>query len=207
MSRGIKQVLIALAALVLLGLVYSYVSGARLDALEAEARVRVLEAERIELERQVEEAAQGYEALLDSLSQAHDSLAQVRAEAGETASDASRSFTRNIGVLRDSLQSYDGLEELLDQVQVDHEEEVAAYQVQIQTLEDDKTLLWERVTVLDSLWVLEQTVNESLRVEIGALNEEADAWERLANTSFLGKIGSAVPYALAGAGIAILVSR
>jgi chromosome segregation ATPase len=207
MSRGIKQVLIALAALVLLGLVYSYVSGARLDALEAEARVRVLEAERIELERQVEEAAQGYEALLDSLSQAHDSLAQVRAEAVETASDASRSFTRNIGVLRDSLQSYDGLEELLDQVQVDHEEEVAAYQVQIQTLEDDKTLLWERVTVLDSLWVLEQTVNESLRVEIGALNEEADAWERLANTSFLGKIGSAVPYALAGAGIAILVSR
>jgi hypothetical protein len=125
----------------------------------------------------------------------------------ETASDASRSFSRNIGVLRDSLQSYDGLEELLDQVQVDHEEEVAAYQVQIQTLEDDKTLLWERVTVLDSLWVLEQTVNESLKVEIGALNEEADAWERLANTSFLGNIGSAVPYALAGAGIALLVSR
>ena len=134
MSRGIKQVLIALAALVLLGLVYSYVSGARLDALEAEARVRVLEAERIELERQVEEAAQGYEALLDSLSQAHDSLAQVRAEAVETASDASRSFTRNIGVLRDSLQSYDGLEELLDQVQGEHEEEVAEYQVQSQTL-------------------------------------------------------------------------
>ena len=204
---NLKQVLIALATLVLLGLVYNYVSGARLDALEAEARVRVLEAERIELERQVEEAAQGYEALVDSLTQAHDSLAQVRAEAMETASDASRSCSRNIGVLRDSLQSYDGLEELLDQVQVDHEEEVAAYQVQIQTLEDDKTLLWERVTVLDSLWVLEQTVNESLRVEIGALNEEADAWERLANTSFLGNIGSAVPYALAGAGIALLVSR
>jgi chromosome segregation ATPase len=204
---NLKQVLIALATLVLLGLVYNYVSGARLDALEAEARVRVLEAERIELERQVEEAAQGYEALVDSLTQAHDSLAQVRAEAMETASDASRSFSRNIGVLRDSLQSYDGLEELLDQVQVDHEEEVAAYQVQIQTLEDDKTLLWERVTVLDSLWVLEQTVNESLKVEIGALNEEADAWERLANTSFLGNIGSAVPYALAGAGIALLVSR
>lgn len=204
---NLKQVLIALATLVLLGLVYNYVSGARLDALEAEARVRVLEAERIELERQVEEAAQGYEALVDSLTQAHDSLAQVRAEAVETASDASRSFSHNIEVLRDSLQSYDGLEGLLDQVQVDHEEEVAAYQVQIQTLEDDKTLLWERVTVLDSLWVLEQRVNESLRVEIGALNEEADAWERLANTSFLGNIGSAVPYALAGAGIALLVSR
>ena len=61
--------------------------------------------------------------------------------------------------------------------------------------------------MLDSLWVLEQTVNESLRVEIGALNEEADAWERLANTSFLGNIGSAVPYALAGAGIALLERR
>ena len=202
---NLKQVAVLLGVLIILGVAYSYVGAARTEALEAEARVRVLEAERIELEQQVEEATQGYEMLMDSLSQAHDSLAQVRAEAAETASEASRSFNNNVGVLRDSLQAYDGLEEILDQVQADHEEEVVAYQVQVQTLEDDKVLLGERIVVLDSLWILEQRVNESLRAEIGALNEEADAWERLSSSSLLGRIGGVAPYALAGVGIALLI--
>jgi len=202
---NLKQVAVLLGVLIILGVAYSYVGAARTEALEAEARVRVLEAERIELEQQVEEATQGYETLMDSLSQAHDSLAQVRAEAAETASEASRSFNNNVGVLRDSLQAYDGLEEILDQVQADHEEEVVAYQVQVQTLEDDKVLLGERIVVLDSLWILEQRVNESLRAEIGALNEEADAWERLSSSSLLGRIGGVAPYALAGVGIALLI--
>lgn len=202
---NLKQVAVLLGVLIILGVAYSYVGAARTEALEAEARVRVLEAERIELEQQVEEATQGYETLMDSLSQAHDSLAQVRAEAAETASEASRSFNNNVGVLRDSLQAYDGLEEILDQVQADHEEEVVAYRVQVQTLEDDKVLLGERIVVLDSLWILEQRVNESLRAEIGALNEEADAWERLSSSSLLGRIGGVAPYALAGVGIALLI--
>jgi len=159
----------------------------------------------MELEREVEEATQGYELLVDSLSQAHDSIAKVRAEAVSTASEASRSFERGFDVLRDSLGAYDGLVEILDQVQTSHQEEVTAYQVQIETLETDKVLLFERVTVLDSMWILEQRVNESLRAEIVALNEEADAWERLANTSFLGGLRGAVPYALAGAGIVLLI--
>ena len=201
----IKEIITVIGVLVALAFAYSYASGARADAVAAEERVHVLEAERMELERQVEEATQGYELLVDSLAQAHDSLAEVRAEAVVTASEASRSFERGFDVLRDSLGAYDGLVEILDQAQMDHNEEVTAYQVQIQTLEADKVLLFQRVTVLDSLWVLEQGVNESLRAEIGALHEEADAWERLANTSFLGGLAGAVPYALAGAGIVLLI--
>ena len=201
----IKEIIAVIGVLVALAFAYSYASGARADAVAAEERVHVLEAERMELERQVEEATQGYELLVDSLAQAHDSLAEVRAEAVVTASEASRSFERGFDVLRDSLGAYDGLVEILDQAQMDHQEEVTAYQVQIQTLEADKVLLFQRVTVLDSLWVLEQGVNESLRAEIGALHEEADAWERLANTSFLGGLAGAVPYALAGAGIVLLI--
>jgi len=201
----IKEIITVIGVLVALAFAYSYASGARADAVAAEERVHVLEAERMELERQVEEATQGYELLVDSLAQAHDSLAEVRAEAVVTASEASRSFERGFDVLRDSLGAYDGLVEILDQAQMDHQEEVTAYQVQIQTLEADKVLLFQRVTVLDSLWVLEQGVNESLRAEIGALHEEADAWERLANTSFLGGLAGAVPYALAGAGIVLLI--
>ena len=200
-----KEIIIVVGGLLALGFAYSYASGARADAVAAEERVRVLEVERMELERQVEEATQGYELLVDSLAQAHDSLAEVRAEAVVTASEASRSFERSFDVLRDSLGSYDGLVEILDQAQTDHQEEVTASQVQIQTLEADKVLLFQRVTVLDSLWVLEQGVNESLRAEIGALHEEADAWRRLANIGFLGKLGSVAPYALAGAAIALLI--
>ena len=200
-----KEIITVIGVLVALAFAYSYASGARADAVAAEERVHVLEAERMELERQVEEATQGYELLVDSLAQAHDSLAEVRAEAVVTASEASRSFERGFDVLRDSLGAYDGLVEILDQAQMDHQEEVTAYQVQIQTLEADKVLLFQRVTVLDSLWVLEQGVNESLRAEIGALHDEADAWERLANTSFLGGLAGAVPYALAGAGIVLLI--
>ena len=201
-----KEIIAVAGVLVALGFAYSYASGARADAVAAEERVHVLEAERMELERQVEEAVQGYDLLVDSLAQAHDSLAEVRAEAVVTASEAASSFERGFDVLRDSLGAYDGLVEILDQAQADHQEEVTAYQVQIQTLEADKVLLFQRVTVLDSLWVLEQGVNESLRAEIGALHEEADAWQRLSNTSFLSGLRGVAPYALAGAGI-VLLSR
>jgi len=201
----IKEIITVIGVLVALAFAYSYASGARADAVAAEERVHVLEAERMELERQVEEATQGYELLVDSLAQAHDSLAEVRAEAVVTASEAASSFERGFDVLRDSLGAYDGLVEILDQAQADHQEEVTAYQVQIQTLEADKVLLVQRVTVLDSLWVLEQDIGESLRAEIGALHEEADAWQRLSNTSFLSGLRGVAPYALAGAGIVLLI--
>ena len=55
------------------------------------------------------------------------------------------------------------------------------------------------------MWVLEQSVSESLRIEISALHEEADAWERLANTNFLGGLRGVAPYALAGVGIALIL--
>jgi|TARA_R110000824_G_scaffold315525_1_gene502680 hypothetical protein len=200
-TRGI---VLALVVLLALGVAYRVASGARADAVAAEARVQMLEVERLELQLQVEEAVKGYDILVDSLAQAHDSLAKVREGAAAEASRASQSFDRGFSALRDSLGSYDGLVEILDQVQVDHEEVVAAYQVQVQTLESDKALLFKRITALDSMWVLEQQVNKALRTEIVALHEEADAWERLSNTSLLGGFRSAVPYALAGAGIVLL---
>ena len=200
-----KEIVIVVGVLLALGFAYSYASGARADAVAAEERVQMLEAERLELQLKVEEAVEGYNLLVDSLAQAHDSLAEVRAEAVETASEASRSFERGFDVLRDSLGAYDGLVEILDQAQEDHQEEVTAYQVQIQTLEADKVLLFQRVTVLDSMWVLEQQVNKALRTEIVALHEEADAWERLSNSNFLGGLRGVAPYALAGVGIVLIL--
>ena len=200
-----KEIVIVVGVLLALGFAYSYASGARADAVAAEERVQMLEAERLELQLKVEEAVEGYNLLVDSLAQAHDSLAEVRAEAVETASEASRSFERGFDVLRDSLGAYDGLVEILDQAEEDHQEEVTAYQVQIQTLEADKVLLFQRVTVLDSMWVLEQQVNKALRTEIVALHEEADAWERLSNSNFLGGLRGVAPYALAGVGIVLIL--
>ena len=190
---------------VILSFAYTCASGVRTEALEADARVKVLEEERIELERQVEEAAEGYDALSDSLSQAHDSIAEIRETARTSASDARVSFDEDVMVLRDSLQSYDGLGEILDRVEANHEVEIKAYQVQVKTLELDKALLTRRVTVLDSLWIQEQDLNAALRTEIAALNVEADAWEKAATITLVGRLGSIVPYALAGAGIVLLV--
>ena len=190
---------------VILSFAYTCASGARTEALEADARVKVLEEERIELEEQVEESVQGYEVLLDSLAQAHDSIAEIRAVAVSTASEARRSFDEGIGVLRDSIEAYDGLEAILDDVQAGHEEEVEAYQAQIKTLEMDKMLLTRRITTLESVWMQEQDLNVALRTEITALNVEADAWEKAATVTLVGRLGSIVPYALAGAGIVLLI--
>ena len=201
-----KNIAVVIGVMILLGLGFSYVDSSKADALIAEERVRVLEIERADLERQVEEALQGYEVLIDSLDHAHDSIAEVRARAIERASDASISFEEGVGVLRDSLEAYDGLETILNEIEYDHRIEVQAYQEQIETLETDKVLLWQRVEALDSMWIKEQQVNDALRREIVALNEEADAWEAIATPSIMRRVSRAVPYVLAGVGIGTLIS-
>jgi len=203
---NLKNIAMVIGVMILLGLGFSYVDSSKADALIAEERVRVLEIERADLERQVEEALQGYEVLIDSLDHAHDSIAEVRARAIERASDASISFEEGVGVLRDSLEAYEGLGVILDEIQSDHRIEVQAYQEQVETLEADKVLLWQRVEALDSMWIKEQQVNDALRREIVALNEEADAWEAIATPSIMRRVSRAVPYVLAGVGIGTLIS-
>tara|TARA_R110000824_G_scaffold167687_3_gene344710 strand:- start:13 stop:627 length:615 start_codon:yes stop_codon:yes gene_type:complete len=200
-----KEIAIVVGALILIGFGFNYLDTGRADALIAEGKVKVLEAERVELERQVEEAAEGYEVLKDSLDQTHDSIAVIRAEARERASDASRSFEDGVGVLRDSLQAYDGLEEILDGIESNHKEAVEAYEEQILTLEADKALLWVRVEALDSMWIREQEVNQALRNEIVALNEESNAWQRAATPNVFKRLRGAVPYLIVGAGVVLLI--
>ena len=173
MSIKPKEIAVLGGVLLVLAFGLGGFNGVRTDALVAEERVRILEEERVELERQMEGAAQGYEVLRDSLGQAHDSIAEVREEAVVRASRASRSFAADLGTLRDSvsaIQPDSGLEEIVDRIQADHETQIQAYEVQIETLEADNLLLWQRVEVLDSLWIQEQDLNASLRNEITALN-------------------------------------
>ena len=205
-SINLKAVVVALVTIALLGFGLSVINSSRADALAAEEKVRLLEIERLDLERQVEEAFEGYEILRDSLDQAHDSIAEVRARAVERASNASVSFNDGIRVLRDSLESYDGLGVILDEIQADHLDEVQAYQEQVETLEADKVLLGQRVAVLDSMWVTEQRVGDALRREIAALNEESDAWKAIVIPDIMSRIGKAVPYVVAGIGIGVLIN-
>ena len=208
---SIKPKEIAVLGGILLILIFSLrgFSNVRADALVAEERVRVLEEERIELERQMEEAAEGYEILRDSLDQAHDSIAEVREEAVARASRASISFATDLGMLRDSInavQPDSGLGEIVDRIQADHETQIQAYEVQIETLEADNLLLWRRVEVSDSLWTQEQNLNASLRNEIAALNQESDAWQRAANPNIFKRLGGSIPYILVGAGAIVLLN-
>jgi len=179
----------------------------RTDALLAAEQVRILEEERAQLEAEFEEAIQNYELLRDSLDQAHDSLAQIREEAKNDALTASISYNENLTTLRGRLEGQSGLEALLDTLELNHQEEVSAYQTQIATLEADNALLWQRVETLDSMWVREQELNEVLRLEVAALNDESDAWRSVANKNIFRRIGGAVPYVLAGVAIGSLVQN
>ena len=209
MSIKPKEIAVLGGVLLVLVLGLGGFNSVRVDALVAEERVRVLEEERVELEHQMEEAAEGYEILHDSLDQAHDSIAEVREEAVVRASRASRDFVTDLEVLRDSInaiQPDSGLEEIVDRIQADHAIQVQAYEIQVETLEADNLLLWRRVEALDSLWIQEQDLNASLRNEITALNQEADAWQRAANPNIFKRLGGGVPYILLGAGAIILLN-
>ena len=202
---NLKEIVIVVVAMILLGFGFSYIDSSRADALIAEGKVKVLEAERVELERETEEAPQTYELLQDSLDEAHDSIAEIREQAKNRAVESSLTFEENVLILRDSLESLDGLGAILDTVRASHLREVSAYQDQIATLEADKVLLWKRVEAIDSMWIREQEINQALRNEIVALNEESDAWQRAATPNVFKRIRGAVPYLIVGAGVVLLI--
>ena len=209
MSIKPKEIAVLGGVLLILILGLRGFSNAKVEALLAEERVRVLKEERIELERQMEEATEGYEILRDSLDQAHDSIAEVREEAVARASRASISFATDLEMLRDSInivQPDSGLGEIVDRIQADHETQVQAYQVQIETLKADNLLLWRRVEVSDSLRIQGQNLNASLRIEIAALNQESDAWQRAASPNIFKRLGGSIPYILVGAGAMVILN-
>ena len=202
---NLKEVVIVIVVMILLGFGFNYLDSSRADALVAEEKVRVLEAERVKLERETEEALLTYELLQDSLDEAHDSIAEIREGAKNRATESSLAFKENVSILRDSLEGYGGLEAILDTLTASHLREVSAYQDQVATLEADKVLLWKRVEALDSMWIREQEINQALRNEIVALNEESDAWRRVATPDLFKRLSGAVPYLIVGAGVGLLI--
>ena len=192
------RLLVAAGLISFLGIIFNSYAGARERALIAEARVHVLEEERMGLELEFEQAVESYELLRASLDQAHDSIAEIREDAENRATESSLSFEENILILRDSLESYDGLEEILDTLRATHLREVSAYQDQVATLEADKALLWQRVEATDSMWIREQEINDVLRREVAALNEESDAWKKVASPGLGKRIADASYYVALG---------
>jgi len=202
-----KEIAIVIGALIVLGFGFNYFDSSRADALIAEERVRVLETERAQLELEVEEAKQAYELLIGDLDEAHDSIAEIREDAKNRATESSVTFEENVLILRDSLESFDGLGAILDTVRASHLREVSAYQDQVTTLEADKVLLWKRVEATDSMWITEQRINSALRLEIVALNVEADAWKEVGSPGLFRRIGGATPYVALGVVGGFLLSR
>ena len=199
------NIAVAVGVLLLLVFGFNYVDSARTDALVAEGRVQVLEAEREELEQEVEDAVQNYESLKDSLGQVQDSLAEVREQAENDVLTSSVSFEENLTILRDSLEDRSSLAAVLDTLESNHQKVVEGYETQVASLEWDKQILLTRVESLDSLWVMEQRLNESLRKEITALNQASDAWKRAATPTVFSRLRGAVPYIVVGAGAVLLL--
>ena len=180
------------------GIIFNKNSEARRRALVAEGRVEELEEQRSGLEDELLESYKYYDVLRDSLDNAHDSLEEIRESAKNEALTSSLSFNENLTTLRASLENQSGLASLLDTLELNHQKEVSAYQVQVAVLEEDKLLLWKRVQILDSIWTMDQKLNASLRLEITALNEESDAWKSVANPGMFNKVEGTIPYILVG---------
>ena len=198
LQNNFIAILIIFGLLSFSGIIFNSNAAAKARAELAEEEVEELRSQRLKLEDQLLESYEYYDVLRDSLDNVHDSLAEIRESAKNDALTSSVSFNENLSTLRESIANQDGLEALLDTLELNHQKEVSSYQVQIATLEEDKVILWRRVESLDSLWSMEQRINESLRLEITALNKESDAWKDAANRGVFSKIGGAVPYVLAG---------
>ena len=192
------KLLLGAALIAFLGIIFNSYAGARERALIAESKVLLLEEERRELERELEESVRDYMGLIVELDQAHDSISEIREDAENRATESSLSFEENVLILRDSLENYDGLGAILDTLRATHLREVSAYQDQVATLEADKALLWQRVEATDSMWVREQEINDVLRREVAALNEESDAWKKVASPGLVKRVADASYYVALG---------
>ena len=202
----IKLVLGA-ALIAFLGIIFNSYAGGRERALIAEGKVFLLEEERRGLEIELEESVRDYVVLMVSLDQAHDSIAEIREDAENRATESSLSFEENALILRDSLEAYDGLGAILDTLTATHLREVSAYQDQVATLEADKALLWQRVEATDSMWIMEQRISDALRREIVALHVEADAWKKVGSPGLFRRISGAAPYVALGMIGGFLIAR
>ena len=209
MTNNFNLVLAALTFVTITGLIiiFSPYAGARERALIAEEKVHVLEEERIELEVEFERAEQDYGLLKDSLDEAHDSIAEIREDAKNRAVESSVAFDENVLILRYSLEAYDVLGAILDTLRASHLREVSAYQEQVEILEEEKALLWKRVEATDSMWIMEQRINSALRLEIVALNVEADAWKEVGSPGLFRRISGAAPYVALGMVGGFLITR
>ena len=192
------KVLLGAALIAFLGIIFNSYAGARERALIAEGKVLLLEEERRGLEMELEESVRDYVVMTIRLDEAHDSIAEVREDAENRATESSLSFEENVLILRDSLEAYDGLGAILDTLRDTHLREVSAYQDQVATLEADKALLWQRVEATDSMWVREQEINDALRREVAALNEASDAWREVGSPGLFQRVTGAAPYIALG---------
>ena len=201
------KLLLGAALIAFLGIIFNSYAGGRERALIAEGKVFLLEEERRGLEIELEESVRDYVVLMVSLDQAHDSIAEIREDAENRATESSLSFEENALILRDSLEAYDGLGAILDTLTATHLREVSAYQDQVATLEADKALLWQRVEATDSMWIMEQRISDALRREIVALNVEADAWKKVGAPGLFRRISGAAPYVALGMIGGFLIAR
>jgi len=201
------RVLLGAALIAFLGIIFNSYAGARERALIAEGKVVLLEEERRGLEMELEESVRDYVVMTVRLDEAHDSIAEVREDAENRATESSLSFEENVLILRDSLEAYDGLGAILDTLRATHLREVSAYQDQVATLEADKALLWQRVEATDSMWVREQEINDALRREVAALNEASDAWREVGSPGLFKRVADASYYVALGMFGGFLIAR
>lgn len=137
--------------------------------------------------------------VVDSLKQESDSLNAIAAEAETRARVAARSYRDRSDQLVDSLRraGEEIISEQIVSLQQSHDSVVVALNDEIDALSADRTLLWRRIEVSDSVIGAQAMQIQASEAVVAALRDERDAWRAKATPSLPKRLVQSWPAVLA----------
>lgn len=137
--------------------------------------------------------------VVDSLKQESDSLNAIAAEAETRARVAARSYRDRSDQLVDSLRraGEEIISEQIVSLQQSHDSVVVALNDEIDALSADRTLLWRRIEVSDSVIGAQAMQIQASEAVVAALRDERDAWRAKATPSLPKRLAQSWPAVLA----------
>ncbi|NCW67125.1 MAG: hypothetical protein EBV86_00945 [Marivivens sp.] len=142
-----------------------------------------------------------YVAVVDSLRSRSDSLNTVIVDARSAAVRASYAYDRRSEELVDSLRRAGNeiIASELELLRASHDSVVVAMNTEIDALKEERSLLWQRVAMADSLIETQSMQIQASEAVSEGLRNERDAWKAKANPSLPKRLSQSLPAVLATA--------
>jgi chromosome segregation ATPase len=182
-----------------------YVPSGELSALQE--RTTNAETQLAQTNERLDKVRDLYVAVVDSLRSRSDSLNTVIVDARSAAVRASSVYDRRSEELVDSLRNAGNeiIASELELLRASHDSVVVAMNTEIAALKEERSLLWQRVAMADSLIETQSMQIQALEAVSEGLRNERDAWRAKASPSLPKRLMGQAPAILAGAVLAGIV--